>query len=752
MGTSSKPSSNVTLWARGLLMGLCGFIIGVVAPPHLFAQGLVDLSGQVTVTRSGLVLNRSTNTFNSLATVTNSSTSVLTLPLQLVVSSITPAGITLVNPSGLTPSGQPYVNLQTPPNGLAPGQSISNILLAFSDPKRVTFTFATVVVGIDTTPPTITAAVSPLPNGVGWNNGDVTVTFTCMDTLSGIVSCPTPATVTTEGANQLISGTATDGAGNSASTSVIVNLDKTAPMVTITAPQNGAQLTSSPASVTATVSDALSGIASATCNGSPATVSNGSVTCQSVLSTGSNPITVQATDTAGNTGSSTITVELLPPDQPPVANPGGPYTGTAGSAVALDGSSSSDPDHDSLTYSWDFGDGGTGSGVTPNHTYSAAGTFTITLTVDDGRGGMNQAGTTATISPASAGNLPPDPSTVAPPLARNASTTSFLGATQFLYTGTNPIQTGVAPGTITLQQSAVLRGRVLDTAGQPLPGVTLTILNHPEFGQTLSRADGMYDLAVNGGGLLTVQYHKAGYPSAQRQLTVHWQNFDLVPDVILVPFDAHANLIDLSEICDVNMNCTSHPMQVARGGVVTDADGTRQATLFFPSGTSAVMTLADDSAVPLTTLTVRATEYTIGPDGPKAMPADLPPTSGYTYEVEFSVDEGNDAGATRVTFTPALISYTENFLNFPVGTIVPSGEYDRKKGLWLPEPNGLVIKILSITNGQADLDLTGSGQPADATALAALGISTEELQELASLYPVGQTLWRVPIDHFLGLQ
>jgi hypothetical protein len=63
-----------------------------------------------------------------------------------------------------------------------------------------------------------------------------------------------------------------------------------------------------------------------------------------------------------------------------------------------------------------------------------------------------------------------------------------------------------------------------------------------------------------------------------------------------------------------------------------------------------------------------------------------------------------------------------------------------------------VIKILSITNGQADLDLTGGGQAATPTALTALGIGVEELQHLASLYPVGQTLWRVPIDHFLGLQ
>ena len=46
---------------------------------------------------------------------------------------------------------------------------------------------------------------------------------------------------------------------------------------------------------------------------------------------------------------------------------------------------------------------------------------------------------------------------------------------------------------------------------KPLPGAVISILDHPEFGQTLSRADGRFDLAVNGGGILTVNYEKAGY-------------------------------------------------------------------------------------------------------------------------------------------------------------------------------------------------------------------------------------------------
>ncbi|MCK5061721.1 S8 family serine peptidase [Candidatus Parcubacteria bacterium] len=73
------------------------------------------------------------------------------------------------------------------------------------------------------------------------------------------------------------------------------------------------------------------------------------------------------------------------PNNPPVADVGGPYSGTEDIAVTFDGSGSLDPDDDSLTYSWDFGDGGSGTGMTPGHIYAAGGIYTITLTVSDGQ-------------------------------------------------------------------------------------------------------------------------------------------------------------------------------------------------------------------------------------------------------------------------------------------------------------------------------------------------------------------------------
>src|SRR5206468_4607915 len=90
----------------------------------------------------------------------------------------------------------------------------------------------------------------------------------------------------------------------------------------------------------------------------------------------------------------------------------------------------------------------------------------------------------------------------------------------------------------------------------------------------------------------------------------------------------------------------------------------------------------------------------------------------------------------------------ENYLGFAVGTIVPDGYYDRKSGVWVPSDNGVVLRILSITNGTADIDLTGDGSPESAAALTAAGIDAAEQQKLATLYGAGQTMWRFPVTHF----
>ncbi len=352
-------------------------------------------------------------------------------------------------------------------------------------------------------------------------------------------------------------------------------------------------------------------------------------------------------------------------------------------------------------------------------------------------GALSDPGTVRVVDDPGVGGLPPDPASVAPPVDPTVSTT-MLDATAFLYTGVGPIQSSVAPGTIELVRAAVVRGTVRDRAGFPIPGITVTILDHPEFGQTLTRPDGMFDLAVNGGGPLTVSYKRAGFIPAQRQVHVPWQDYVVAPDVVMIPRDPNVATVDLASATTI---------QVARGSVVTDSDGTRQATLLFTPGMQATMTLPDGTTQPLTTLHVRATEFTVGDTGPQAMPAELPPTSAYTYAVEYSVDEAIAADAQSVTFSVPVISYNEDFLGMPIGTPVPTGFYDASRGQWVAVDSGRVIEIVSETAGLADLDIDAVPGADSAAALAQIGITDDERGTLATLYDPGARLWRVQLPH-----
>ncbi|MFI5935900.1 Neogenin [Actinoplanes sp. NPDC051494] len=93
---------------------------------------------------------------------------------------------------------------------------------------------ARVILNVDPNAPTITAEILGKPNAEGWYRAAPTVHFTCSDDIAGIADCPTDVPVTADGAGQLILGSATDGAGNVASTSISVNMDQTAPSITAT--------------------------------------------------------------------------------------------------------------------------------------------------------------------------------------------------------------------------------------------------------------------------------------------------------------------------------------------------------------------------------------------------------------------------------------------------------------------------------------------------------------------------------------
>jgi hypothetical protein len=251
--------------------------------------------------------------------------------------------------------------------------------------------------------------------------------------------------------------------------------------------------------------------------------------------------------------------------------------------------------------------------------------------------------------------------------------------------------------------------------------------------------DGTYSLAANGGGQLAVRYALAGYLPLQRHLQTQWNQFGHVDDAMLTPLPAAASA--------VTPGATSTTIV---GTTATDSSGTRTPFVFVPAGTQASLVMPDGTTSALPTFHARIGEYTVGATGPKAMPADLPPTSAYTFCAAFEVDEADAQGATSTVFSTPLPTYLENYLGFPVGTTVPAGAYQPASDSWETSQSGVVLAVVGNQGGVAQVDTNGDGQADSAEALATLGITTDELTAVASRYAVGQQLWRVPLPHFSG--
>lgn len=120
------------------------------------------------------------------------------------------------------------------------------------------------------------------------------------------------------------------------------------------------------------------------------------------VSAGTYQVTLTVTDNAGAVATATATARV---DAPPVARIAPVPTVILGETAAFDGSASSDSDGTVVIYQWNFGDNASGSGSQATHTYSASGTFQVTLTVTDDAGATGAVAVTTLVqTPAQAIN------------------------------------------------------------------------------------------------------------------------------------------------------------------------------------------------------------------------------------------------------------------------------------------------------------------------------------------------------------
>ena len=171
----------------------------------------------------------------------------------------------------------------------------------------------------------------------------------------------------------------------------------------------------------------------------------------------------------GGGGSNPPPSPPAPPPPPPAGNTApvasfaAATTVVAGVPLVLDASASTDANGDALTYTWNFGNGQLGGGQRIAPVFDEAGSFTVTLTVDDGNGGSNTQTRTVAVTAGAA-----------------------------------------ASGSV--DTLAIVR----DSAGVLLPAVTVSVAK--TGGTTASTgADGRATLATDRGIPVTLKFSKTGY-------------------------------------------------------------------------------------------------------------------------------------------------------------------------------------------------------------------------------------------------
>ncbi len=592
--------------------------------------------------------------------------------------------------------------------------------------------------------PTATATATATPSATRTATATDTATATPPDTATPTATdSPTATSTATATATSTDTASATPTATETATPTDTATPtptdtptpDLVAPLIALLSPAEGL-VTNQPAQ---TILGTLSEPATLTLNGAPLSVGGDlSFSAPVTLAVGLNTYVFSAVDAAGNAGTATRHLTYDPTAPPPP----GPLVVSdlvPGSGVTIGGPPGSVEAGATVVIT------NTRTGASVETTAAADGSFSaapLAALMDDQLNVVVRDAAGNSSAPRALIAGPPDPQVVAPPVDRTVAST-VADTTAFLYAGTDPVQVGVAPGAIAPARAAVLHGQVTDRDGTPLRAVLISVLDHPEYGHTRTRADGHFDLVVNGGATLTVEYASVDALPAQRTVAVSWQDTAYVPEVALIAPNANPTVVTFA---------AGAPAQTVRGGIEADANGSREAVLLVPADTPAEYVMPDGSRVPVAApLTIRLTEYTVGPRGPAAMPGELPPASAYTYAIDIRADEAETAGAARVEFANPVPLYVDNFIGFPTGMAVPIGAYDRSAAQWVAQPNGVVLTVVSIVSGVANIDTTGDGVPESDSLLAGqYGISVAERQQLAARYsggvPIGgASLWRVAL-------
>lgn len=149
---------------------------------------------------------------------------------------------------------------------------------------------------------------------------------------------------------------------------------------------------------------------------------------------------------------------------------------------------------------------------------------------------------------------------------------SFFQKVQFLFEGDESVQSYVKRGTFHEKRVSIIRGQVVTANGQGIIGVRVSVkgsrdANH--YGFTLTRPGGWFDMAVNGGGAVTLQFQRSPLNAATRSTHLPWNEITVLNPIVMTPsangeISHDFNLDDVPAKIHYTKPCLDHDYQTLK--------------------------------------------------------------------------------------------------------------------------------------------------------------------------------------------
>nr|XP_032619434.1 teneurin-1 isoform X6 [Chelonoidis abingdonii] len=127
--------------------------------------------------------------------------------------------------------------------------------------------------------------------------------------------------------------------------------------------------------------------------------------------------------------------------------------------------------------------------------------------------------------------------------------------------------THVIPGDVLFdsRRACVIRGQVVAFDGTALVGVNVSFLHRSDYGYTISRQDGSFDLVAIGGISVTLVFDRSPFISKKRTLWLPWNRFIVVEKVVMQRTESDPPSCDITSFISPNPIVLPSPLTTFGG-------------------------------------------------------------------------------------------------------------------------------------------------------------------------------------------